>query len=104
MTTQVPVGFQLNLEDTETQADVSELKKDGKLIFLARFKTKLFPKIDAEIVKNQIKGKSVGEAVNILKGMENVLGSEIKISPALPSILQRLPLLGKNIKIEAGLK
>lgn len=104
VTTQVPEGFQLNLEDTETQADVSKLEKDGKLIFLARFKAKLMPKIDTEKVKNQIKGKSAAEASNIIKGMENILGSEIRISPKLPSFLQRLPFLGKNIKIEVGLK
>lgn len=104
VTTQVPEGFQLNLQDTETQADVSSLQKDGKLIFLARFKAKLLPKIDTEKIKNQIKGRSASEAVNLIKGMENVLGSEVKISPALPPILQRLPFLGKNIKIEVGLK
>ncbi len=104
VTTQVPEGFQLNLEDTETQAEVSKLEKDGKLIFLARFKAKLLPKIDTEKVKFQIRGKSANEAINILKGMENVLGSEIKISPSLPTFLQRLPFLEKNIKIEIGLK
>lgn len=102
--TQVPDGFQLNLEDTETQADVSKLDKDGKLIFMARFKAKLLPKIDAESVKNKIKGKSLSDAINIIKSMDNVLGSEIKVSPALPSFLQRIPLLGNNIKIEVGLK
>ncbi len=102
--TQVPDGFQLNLEDTETQADVSKIEKDGKLIFLAKFKAKLLPKIDTEKVKNQIKGKSLNEATNIIKSMENILGSDIKVSPKLPSFLQRLPILGKNIKIEVGLK
>ena len=102
--TQVPDGFQLNLEDTETQANVSKLEKDGKLIFLARFKAKLLPKIDIDSVKNKIKGKSLNEAVSIIKNMDNVLGSEIKVSPALPSFLQRIPFLGNNIKIEVGLK
>lgn len=102
--TQVPDGFQLNLEDTETQADVSKVEKDGKLIFLAKFKAKLTPKIDTDSVRKRIKGKGVSEAAQILKGMENVLGSEIKISPKLPGLLQRLPMLSKNIKIEAGLK
>ncbi len=104
VTTQVPEGFELNLEDTETQAEVSKLEKDGKLIFLARFKAKLLPKIDTEKIKSQIKGKSANEAANIIKGMDNVLGSEIKISPSLPAFLQRLPFLQKNIKIEVGLK
>lgn len=104
VTTQVPEGFQLNLEDTETQADVSKVEKGGKLIFLAKFKAKLLPKIDTEKVKNQIKGKSFKEATNIIKNMDYILGSEIKISPKLPAILQRLPVLQKNIKIEVGLK
>lgn len=104
VTTQIPEGFQLNIEDTETQADVSKLDKDGKLIFLARFKAKLLPKIDTEKVKSQIKGKSIAEAGNIIKGMDNILGSDISISPKLPPFLQRLPILGKNIKIEVGLK
>ncbi len=104
VTTQVPDGFKLNLEDTEVQADVSKLEKDGKLIFLARFKAKLLPKIDTEKVKKQIQGKSVSEAITILKGMENILGAEIKTSPALPQILQRVPIIDQNIRIEVGLK
>ena len=62
------------------------------------------PKIQKEDVVNKIKGKSIEEAEQAIKGMENVLGSEIKISPALPKILQRLPVFGKNIKVEVGLK
>lgn len=102
--TQVPSGFDLNLDDTETQADVSNVEKGGKLIFLARFKAKLLPKIDADKVKNQIKGKSVSQAADSLKSIENVLGSEIKITPSLPGILNRIPILTKNIKVEVGLK
>lgn len=102
--TQIPEGFELNLADTETQAEVSKLDKGGKLIFLAKFKAKLIPKIDIEKVKDQIKGKTFPDAENFLKNMEHVLGSEINISPKLPSILQRLPILSKNINIEVGLK
>lgn len=104
VTTQVPDGFQLDLSNTETQADVSTLDKSGKLIFLARFKAKLLPQIDTEKVKNAIKGQSVNRTLDIIKGMENVLGVEIKIIPSLPKILQRLPLLSRNIHIEVGLK
>ncbi len=104
VTTQVPDGFLLDLSDTETQADVSKLEKGGKLIFLARFKAKLLPRIDTEKLRSQIKGKSFSEAGSIIKKMDNILGSEIKMSPKLPKILERLPLLGKNIKIEVGLK
>ncbi len=101
--TQVPSGFDLNLDDTETQADVSKVEKTGKLIFLAKFKAKLMPKIDAEKIKNQIKGKGVNEALNIIKGMENVLGADIRVSPSIP-FLQIIPILTKNINVEIGLK
>lgn len=104
VTTQVPEGFELDISGTETQADVSKLEKDGKLIFLARFKAKLLPKIDTEKIKNQIRFKSPDEVVEALKGMDNVLGSEINLSPSLPKILQRLPAFANNIKIEVGLK
>lgn len=102
--TQVPDNFELNLSETETQADVSKLEKDGKLIFLARFKAKLMPKIDTEKIKDQIKFKTPLEATDILKGMDNVLGSEIEMTPNLPTAFERLPILAKNISIEVGLK
>lgn len=102
--TQVPEGFKLDLSETETQADVSKLEKDGKLIFLARFKAKLIPKIDTDKIRGQIKFKTPFEVNNILKGMDNILGSEIRLTPNLPKVLERLPILTKNIKIEVGLK
>ena len=102
--TQVPDGFLLDLSDTETQADVSKLEKDGRLIFLAKFRAKLLPKIDSNQVVNKIKGKSLNEATDIIKAMENVLGSEIIFSPKLPGFLQRIPILGRNIKVDVGLK
>lgn len=102
--TQVPDGFQLDLSGTETQADVSKLEKDGKLVFLARFKAKFIPKIDTEKIKNQIKFKTPAEAADLIKSMDNVLGSEINLAPKLPTILQRLPLFSKNITVEVGLK
>lgn len=102
--TQIPQGFELNLSETETQADVSKLEKDGRLIFLARFKAKLMPKIDSEEIKKKIRGQDLGKVLAELKQMENVLGSEITIRPKLPAPLQRIPLLTRNIKIEVGLK
>lgn len=102
--TNVPDGFVLNLSDSETQADVSKVEKDGRVIFTARFKAKLMPKIDTDKIRKQLIGRSVQEAADILRGYENVLGSEIKLSPALPAPLQRLPIIDKNITIEVGLK
>lgn len=100
----IPADFELNLAQTETLADVSKLEKDGRLIFLARFKAKLLPKLDQEKIKQQIKGQSPQAAASILKTYDNVLGSDINIVPLLPLQLARLPFLTSNIKLEVKLK
>ncbi len=104
VTTQVPEGFSLNISETETQADVSKLEKDGKLIFLAKFRAKLMPQLNTDKIRKEIKFKPPEEVTKILKGMENILSAEINLNPKLPKALERLPILSKNIKIEVGLK
>ena len=104
VTTQVPDGYSLDLFDTETQADVSKLEKDGRLIFLAKFKAKLLPKLDTDKLKKEIAGKQMDAAIETLKGLDNILGAEIKLTPTLPKFLQRLPILTNNITVEVGLK
>lgn len=104
VTTEVPEGYQLNLSDTETQADVAKLEKDGTLKFLARFRAKLLPKINPNLIRDKIRGKTPKQAIESLKSIENVLGAEIIFSPNLPQVLQRLPFLNQNIKVDIGLK
>lgn len=101
---QVPDGFKLDISATETQADVSKLEKDGRLIFLARFKAKLIPLINIDKIKKEIKFKSYLQALDFINKTENVLDSEITISPAFPKMIQRMPILSRNIIIEVGLK
>lgn len=101
--TNIPEGYQLDLNDTETQADVSK-QVDGQLIFLARFKAKLAPKLDLDKIKNEIKGQTPARAAEILKSNENILESEINLIPALPIFLTRLPLLPARINLEVKLK
>lgn len=97
--TNIPDGFQMNLQDMETQADVAKVEKDGRLIFKARFKAKLLPKLDLENLKREIKGASVEGAVERLKKIDNVVGAEIRFTPNLPEPLGRIPLLDQNISI-----
>lgn len=97
--TNVPEGFELNLTETETQADVTRVEKDGRLVFLARFKAKLLPKFNLDELKGKIKGKTVFEAGEILRGLESVLGSEIRLKPYIPNQIARLPFLERNIEI-----
>lgn len=102
--TTVPEGFMLNMSDAETQADVSKVEKDGKVYFVARFKARLMPKIDTDTIRKQIAGKTPNQAADIMKSYENILGSDIKIIPALPGPLERLPFLARNITVQTGLK
>lgn len=100
----VPEGYELKLQDAETQAAVSKLEKDGKLVFLARFKAKLTPKMDLDRLKKDISGKSLEDAEARLKMLESVIGADIQVTPSLPGPLKRLPIMGKNITIEVTAK
>lgn len=102
--TNVPDGFGLSPADMETQADVSKVEKDGRLIFKAKFKAKLMPKFDLEALKAKMKGQTVEEVASQLKTLDSVIGSEIKLSPSLPSPFSRLPYLDKNIAISVSPK
>jgi hypothetical protein len=103
--TNVPEGYELDLSKTETQADVSKLEKDGRIIFLAKFKAKLMPKIDQAKIKQEIAGKTPQEAAERLRQVENVIGSNIELTPSLPiQALQRLPFLSNNITLEVTAK
>lgn len=97
--TNVPTNFELNLQSTETQADVAKVEKDGRLVFRARFRAKLLPKFDLTELKKQIKGKSVSEAAARLKELDNVIGSEVRLKPSAPAKIARLPFLERNIEI-----
>lgn len=100
-----PEGYELDLSQTETQADVAKAEKDGKLVFTAKFKAKLMPKFDIEQLKKDIAFKSTAQASERLKQIENVIGSQIDYSPNVPiGSLQRLPFLPKNITIEVMAK
>lgn len=97
--TDIPANYSMNLQDAQTTAEVARVEKDGKLIFNAKFIAKLTPNFNLDDIKRQIRGKSIGNASNKLKELENVIGSEIDLKPALPGPLARLPLNDKNITI-----
>ncbi len=102
--TNVPEGFELDLSQTETQADITKVEKDGTLVFTAKYKAKLKPKVDVEQLKKQIAGKTEDVAAEKLKEIGNVIGSDIEIKPSLPKPLNLLPFLAKNISIEVTAK
>jgi hypothetical protein len=98
--TTIPEGYDLDMQRTETQATVSKVEKDGKIIFTAKFKAKLMPKLDLNKLKNEIAFKSPDKVEEILKSNESVIGADIKVTPHLPNPLLRLPILPQNINLE----
>lgn len=98
--TNVPEGYDLDLNRTETQATVSKVEKDGKIIFTAKFKAKLMPKLDVNKIRASIAFKTPAQVEYLLKSNESVIGADIKITPELPGPLARLPLLPQNINLE----
>lgn len=98
--TNVPEGYDLDLSRTETQATVSKVEKDGKIVFTAKFKAKLMPRLDLNKIRSEITFKSPGRVEKILKSYESVIGADIKVTPQLPDPLLRLPILSKNITLE----
>lgn len=102
--TNVPDGYELDMTKTETQADVSKLEKDGKLVFSAKYRAKLMPKLNLEQLKKDIAFKSIEDASTRIRQIENVIGSNIDVRPNLPGPLRRLPVLPNNIKIEVQAK
>lgn len=97
--TNIPEGFEMNLQDAQTQADIAKVDKDGKLTFKAKFIAKLLPKYDTEKLKDEIKGQTAKMAAEKIQSLENAVGSEIKFSPFIPAQFAILPFLPQNISI-----
>lgn len=97
--TNIPEGYEMNLQDAQTQADIVKVDKDGTLTFKAKFIAKLLPKYNSEKIKNEIKGKNVSAVANIIQGLENAVSSEIKFTPFIPAQFAILPFLPQNISI-----
>lgn len=102
--TNVPEGFELDVANSETQSEISKVEKDGKLVFTAKFKAKLKPKIDLEALKKQIAGQPKNKADEKLREIGNVIGTEIQLTPNLPAPLDILPFMSNNITIEVTAK
>lgn len=102
--TEVPEGYSMNMQDAQIQSEVVKTEKDGRLIFKSKFVSKLLPNLNTDEIKERIKGKSLSEADATLKEIENVIGSNIVLTPPLPRPLARLPLLTNNISIKISPK
>lgn len=73
---------------------------DGKAELTVEVQVKLQPKIQIEDLRQSLSGKKVDAAESILKETPNFSRTEVKISPPIPGLINRLPYRKENIKIE----
>ncbi len=104
LNTNVPEGFELDLSQSTTQAEITQVGKDGTLTFTAKYNAKLKPKVDEAQIKKSIAGLSKEAADNKLREIKNVIGTQILIKPALPKPLDLLPFWPENINLEVTAK
>ncbi len=93
----IPSGYSLAPEQTTVTTSNVVVKKDGSITLTAKLTAVALPKVDAETLKSRLTGKSIDEALAILKETQGVSGAEFGFS--LTPVKSRLPLNSKNITL-----
>jgi hypothetical protein len=81
-----------------TALDIKQ-KNDDEIEAKLNIKTLLLPKLDENNLTKEIKNKSFTFTEDALYKLPNVANVEIKLSPNIPFLPKKLPLMEKNIKI-----
>ena len=94
----VPQGKQLvvNQDDSiDTKVEKADVGQ-GQLTLAAVLHTQMVAAIDQSSLIGQLKGKTVGEAQQLLAGQQGVLSATVQVSPAiratLPSVVSRITI------------
>lgn len=91
----VPEGFVLSSKERMTKVDVlgntdSTVLSDSEADLQVTLRTFVVPDISDETVKDNLKGKSVGEAEKYLGGIRNIKTYELNIEPTIP-LFNKIP-------------
>ena len=98
---QIPQDFEYDSEKSYFSVKNVNFEENGNVVFNADYHAYLTPKIDTDIFKKKITGKStenLEEEVRNLTG-EGILGYELTYERRFPFLKGTLPFLGKNIEI-----
>lgn len=96
----VSSGFEFKEEESEISFELSEVIDEEKVLFIASFKADLWPKIDQDQIRNNLRGKKPDIGEYYLSRLPNISGYKITFTPQLPPRLKTFPRVLKNIKIE----
>jgi hypothetical protein len=93
----VPSGYQLAPERTKVETSNVQVKTGGAMSVQAKMTAFALPELDTDSLKKSLAGKSVSEALAILKETKGVSGAEYRFS--MSPTTNRLPLNSANITI-----
>lgn len=100
----IPAGFEFKKEESDVSFELEEVTSEGVAVFAAQLEAKLIPELDLEEISKNLVGKYPQLGKTYLDNLPNVVGTEIKITPRLPSRLLTFPRKVENIKIEIEIK
>lgn len=94
----IPAGFTINQETTKVSVENVNFE-NKKAAFDAIFQTQLVPQTDKKELISLIAGKRPEEAGSILKRLPHLKTVDMNFVPALPPVLQWIPVSPNNITI-----
>jgi hypothetical protein len=93
-------GFEFREEKSEVTFKLDEVLNERKALFSASFKATLWPKIDQDQIRKNLRGKRQTLGESYLNGLPNLLEYEVVFTPNLPSAIKTFPRVLENIEIE----
>jgi hypothetical protein len=95
----LPSNQTIDYNNIKATASSIKQKNDDEIEANLNIKTLLLPKFDENNLIKEIKNKSFTVTEDTLYKLPNVSDIKIKLSPSLPFLPKKLPLMEKNIKI-----
>ncbi len=95
----IPAGFEYRENEIEVKISKVDNSEDN-FKFKATLSAHLYPLIDVEKIKNEIKGYSLDDMNKHMKSVKDVVGYEIDVDSPFSLFKDRVPKLTKNITVE----
>ena len=98
--TVVPSEYSLDGGKPEYEVAATKAKAGTGIVDLqVKLRSYITPNLDEKKIINDMTGMKLDQAQSYLSSISNIKGYEISISPQMPSILQAMPHVSKNIEI-----
>ncbi|KKS20553.1 MAG: hypothetical protein UU77_C0024G0009 [candidate division WWE3 bacterium GW2011_GWC1_41_7] len=100
----IPDGYVISEKERDTNVEVlgnsdSTVLNPTEADLQVTLKAYVVPNVEEDKLKEDLKGKGIGEAQKILGGIRNINTYELHINPNIP-LLARIPTNTENISVE----